>query len=274
MVQSSYTTLPVCYKQLKQEFQVFTNAVSDPQAAEQMKSGLRLCRAPANASEVFQAQSYVKFAATTATQFNYPSPVFYPIAWPLNRSCAGDSSSQFPVSAALVALWFNSSGQVPGDCFDFTNLDIKGTTGIGAAWAYQKCNEIFYSVAGGGSDLFGSFSTNSTSPTLAEREAYCSQFGPVKPAVAEMPLRFPSTSATLRTAEINRLAFINGEFDPTHGLSPTVKDASDGVSIINIARAGHCYDMNIPNPADTPEVIAARAQEMQLIKQWIASYGQ
>jgi hypothetical protein len=222
-VQASFANLPVCYNQLKKEFVFFTAAAHNASLARIMADELRFCRAPANASEVYMAQIYIKFAAQSATEFNYPTPVFYPIAWPLNRSCDGDSSSAFPISAALISLWYNNSGQVAGSCFNFRDLDVHGTTTIGDAWFYQNCNEVFLNIAGGASNLFGPLTTSSTGLTPEQRLAACKKFGPVKPALTEMPLRFPSTSALLRAAEISRLAFVNGEFDLHMALVPARK---------------------------------------------------
>ena len=70
---------------------------------------------------------------------------------------------------------------------------------------------------------------------------------------------------------MHRIAAVNGFFDPTHGLS--VVEPTANITVINIPRAGHCYDLNIPqNETDTVEVQRAREQELALIEEWIAEY--
>ena len=92
------------------------------------------------------------------------------------------------------------------------------------------------------------------------------------PKFEEMYLRYPSTPEQLLRADIERLLFVNGQFDPTHALSPTTADAKNGVLVLDIGKAGHCYDLNIPHQDDTVEVRSARIQETDLIKKWINEY--
>jgi len=47
---------------------------------------------------------------------------------------------------------------------------------------------------------------------------------------------------------------------------------AEGIHVINIPRAGHCYDMNIPDESDTGEVLEARITETGFVQQWVAEY--
>ena len=130
-------------------------------------------------------------------------------------------------------------------------------------------HRVVFSTAGGAA-LFGPLAAKCDEAAMA---IFCAKQDGAKLNREHTTEKFPATEGNLTAANIQRLALVNGFFDPTRGLSvqkPLTN--SPGVTVINIPRAGHCYDLNIPDNRYTQEVLAARQQELQLVNSWIVQH--
>jgi len=228
-----------------------------------------LCTYPKSEAEALSTMIVAQSVFTHATEFNYASPVFYNIMWPLNATCSvvPDGTTTLPFTRNALNLWFNASGN--NTCINTTLENDLELMTIGAAFAYQTWTEVAFSTAGG-SALFGPCADQYNEIAIA---SYCAKRFGAKLNCAQMGEKFPATTGNLTVVGIHRLALVNGWFDPTRGLSVQKPlESAPGISVINIARAGHCYDLNIPENQDTPGVLAARLQEAKLVKSWVAMY--
>jgi len=67
------------------------------------------------------------------------------------------------------------------------------------------------------------------------------------------------------------IVFFNGELDPWHGGGVNTNITS-GTTAIFTKLAAHHYDLRDDNPADTPQIMEARAIETMHLEKWIANF--
>jgi hypothetical protein len=145
----------------------------------------------------------------------------------------------------------------------------------GDAWFYLACTEIVHPIAANNAtDMFPPQSW-----TLEGLEDTCrARFG-----VSPRPQWLPSSFGMARgigglARTTSHVIFTNGLLDPWSSQSVTA-DASATLVAINLPDGSHHSDLGAPpnptiSPDDSPSLRAARAQQLQLLRQWLGSLGE
>ncbi|KAJ1978632.1 hypothetical protein H4R34_003134 [Dimargaris verticillata] len=141
----------------------------------------------------------------------------------------------------------------------------------GRSWFYQTCTEFAY------------WQTAPRSPMLSMRSKYVDldyNAGPCRAFFGshlEMPVPVDRLNERYGadSIDVDRVFYVNGEFDPWRRLSvssPVAPPRQD--SLKNkyrvIPRASHCYDLRAPDEeTDWPELVTIRAEIVATFQQWL-----
>jgi lysosomal Pro-X carboxypeptidase len=172
----------------------------------------------------------------------------------------GDPWALLSAFDAAGAVFNNVSGTAA--CYALPGGDIW----LDGIWDVQYCTETLpeetYFTRDGVRDAFWPFAINRTAT-----DAHCRAAWGVSP-------RWTAIARTYGGAHhgATRIAFSNGGFDPwsSGGVLPGSAADTPQTPAIFIPTGAHHMDLFFADPADPPEATAARAQEVALVKQWIA----
>eukprot|EP00003_Mantamonas_plastica_P024024 TRINITY_DN4421_c0_g1_i4.p1 TRINITY_DN4421_c0_g1~~TRINITY_DN4421_c0_g1_i4.p1 ORF type:complete len:184 (+),score=62.52 TRINITY_DN4421_c0_g1_i4:143-694(+) len=162
---------------------------------------------------------------------------------------------------------------VSGDsCLDVAYEDmineLKTTTdsdqGVAAArlWTYQSCREFgFFQSSDSTAQPFGnlfpiSFWTQMCSDVFGED-------------LMNPQIDWTNDYYGGKGYAGTNTVFVNGLIDPWHALSVVSDHGNENITRIVIPSGAHCQNMEPPNAADKPDVIAARKQIQAILTSWV-----
>lgn len=248
---------------------------------------LQLCE-PLSAANYGTLFAVLKGCFSTITQFNYPLRGVLCDGWPLQTFCASlTPQAPYAVLRSAIATCFNIT-PTPLTCLDFTAsraplpaICSKPLASGAAAprpvppaasasydpWLYEACTEFVMPVAGRGMFVVG------WNWTLAAARAACHVSDPAAPWAPAPPLVNATQAPPF--AAFSRVLFSNHAYDPVRGFAPA-QNLSASVVALNVADSGHGLDLVCQSPltpfaSDPPAVVQARAQELQILSEWLAS---
>ncbi|KAL8603183.1 hypothetical protein ACOMHN_032629 [Nucella lapillus] len=195
--------------------------------------------------------------------YPYPAAYLQPLpAWPVKEFCKflseplkGDNLTR-AVSEG-VKMYFNYTGQAKFIDMTRHTTKYRGEEG----WHYQTCTEMVMPVCSNHSRIIFNIDWKFQKGVLA---ADCKSRWGVTPRDTWIPLTF--WGRDLRSA--SNIIFSNGLLDPWSG-GGVLESLSPSLVAITIPKAAQQIDLRAHNPADIPEVHAAREQERNIMKNWL-----
>ncbi len=130
-------------------------------------------------------------------------------------------------------------------------------------WGWQWCTEITQPFSSGSDkDMFWPPSTFSLDESIQSCNA---SYGVIPRAYWAS-----TTLASRDLSAASNIVFSNGGYDPWHG-GGVLANVSESVIALMIPSGAHHIDLMFSDPADPPDVIAARQVELEHISSWISS---
>jgi len=158
-----------------------------------------------------------------------------------------------------VNLYFNYSGNT--NCIDWSGS--ADNTFMDMAWSYQTCTDIpMPSCSTGVNDMFEPSPWNYTVYSDG-----CYLTWNVRPDADFVPREYGGPSF----AFASNIIFSNGDLDPWSGAGIETNESATCPAIV-ITNGAHHLDLRAFNPKDTSYVIAARTQEMAIIRGWLTDF--
>lgn len=265
-----------------------------------IQSSLSLCNPPTNQ---FSLPSILKNGFARLAQFNYPNPALFQIPFPLYHLCniSNENSNNWAMPL-YMALNFTYNYTVNGHptsptCFSASminnndnnyfianymnnhhnNNDNNNTNMMNLhssqtdnyAWMYEVCHEVVQPQGGTG-EIF-------VFPTVWSRQDIFKYYCQVNyPGIIQEPYKAPLGlwNNPNFTNIPNNLLFINGLLDPIRAFGPTMnmtKLPNSPITVIDIIDGSHCTDINADQALDPPQLIEARKEIVNIVKQWISN---
>eukprot|EP01013_Petalomonas_cantuscygni_P017757 TRINITY_DN349_c0_g2_i1.p1 TRINITY_DN349_c0_g2~~TRINITY_DN349_c0_g2_i1.p1 ORF type:complete len:564 (+),score=99.69 TRINITY_DN349_c0_g2_i1:40-1692(+) len=217
------------------------------------------------------AQAALPFLAMGA--YPYPSDYMtngvgslppYPLRVACEKITAADPADAGELMRALavgVGIYYNATG-ARVSCFDIHQTGNANTTRDGALWDWLFCQSNPIVAAGSGMMPHAPFDPEALVTSC--RSGWGIDTDVYGPVVSWGGRRIPA----------GNIFYSNGELDPWRG-GGVPKNASDparGITGRIIAQMGHHADLMFSNPRDTPDLLAARAEELAEIDRWCADW--
>lgn len=134
-------------------------------------------------------------------------------------------------------------------------------------WSYLSCTEIVHPI--GCNNVTDFFPPSDW--TVAGTNAYCQSTwnaGPVNGGLW-IPETFGFADPARFASSTSHIVFAYGELDPWHVFAISLQGLSPDLPVVMIPGGSHCADMVGGQPADTPAMLEARAQEEAILAGWI-----
>lgn len=175
---------------------------------------------------------------------------------------AAEGGSGLDVFAAI----YNYDGRQP--CMNLTANALGRQQPEAKSWDYIACTEIVHPIGSNNvTDFFppGTWSVQDTGD-------YCSGKWGVRPLDNGLfiPDEFGFFDLEHFKRSSSRILFVYGGFDPWHEFQISSTNLSATLPVLHIPNGSHCSDMAGSRSYDTPDMVAARAQEERIIRSWIA----
>ena len=192
-------------------------------------------------------------------------------AWPVNKSCdilLENKNDEMVALAEAVGFYYNASYSNQLTCYNLTEeyIECADQTGCGlgsdsTSWNYQMCTEVVVSQETNNiTDMFPPYNWS-----ISNLTAYCKQEFGVLPQLDRMRIWFPLDISENITS---RIIFSNGLLDPWHG-GGYMESLGPELPVVIIPSGAHHLDLRGKNPADPPDVTAARQKEVQILQGWL-----
>lgn len=201
-----------------------------------------------------------------SAEFVYP-----PAASTIPQRCRAARGALLATGSPLSAFaaLYNYDGAQP--CMNLTEQRLAPKTPGARAWDYLACTEIVHPI--GCNNVTDFFPPGDW--TLEATGDYCSSAWGVRPLARGLwiPETFGFFDAKRLAASGSRIAFAYGGLDPWHVFQVSNSSLSEALPVINIPNGSHCADMggSRGDGTDTPDMLAARAQEEAILRAWLAA---
>ncbi len=202
--------------------------------------------------------------AAVVVQFAGPDALCDPLA-------SDDPMSK--LAAAMRASFLTKYHLRPVDFTPQAIADPRAAShakGIGMRqWTYQCCREMGLGFPNPDPSLSLQSRAAAVRVDAPCREIFGIEFSPATDALNDAfyrPLLEPTTT---------RLMFVNGGAEPALGYSIAPENGnSTNPNIVSITIPGetHCGDLRAPQPTDSSALVAARAEEVRVLKRWVSEH--
>lgn len=134
-----------------------------------------------------------------------------------------------------------------------------------SAWGYQSCTETLHPFSARG---LRNYTFNYDTSAKICNQLYN---GTVEPDLAKLVTQFGGYNLADGSAGVSHLIWSQGTLDPWHGWFNQIKEPARGSNIYHFLMKGsaHHLDLKKSNPADPPDVNAARKEYIKIFKRWI-----
>ncbi|XP_055354093.1 dipeptidyl peptidase 2-like [Paramacrobiotus metropolitanus] len=270
-----FSAVPGCGDRVREAFTAMdTLSGQGPDGYRNLSITFNLCD-PLNPNGGYkQLVGWVRNAFASMAMVNYPYPAQFlaPLpAWPVNASCqyiTGNPKGALAGLAQAANLFYSTSEKCHDiwaefdDCADPTGC---GTGTDATAWDYQACTQMTLSggTYGGQEDFFPYLPW-----TKDLRAAYCQKHYAVVPRDSALRIEYGAQ----RLSAASNIIFSNGLLDPWHR-GGVLQNVSETVVAVLVAEGAHHLDLRAADSRDPPSVIAARQQEVELIKRFVKDGG-
>eukprot|EP00756_Hemistasia_phaeocysticola_P057775 Hpha_TRINITY_DN34387_c0_g1::TRINITY_DN34387_c0_g1_i1::g.109611::m.109611 len=251
-----------CATKLSESFQELIDGISTNPT--QIQAALGLCTPP-SAVTAFKLKYYAAHAVSVVTQFNYPEPAVDSVGLPFQAACSSlKQGSPLQGLRSMLDFAYNSTKK-PLECFNWEGKSSAlgrpslGDINFALSWSYICCTFYFMPIAG--SQLATDFFHFSIPFSLEGQTQRCVNLFGVK----------PDTTPKFLPSELNgasNIFFSNFFYDPVKAFS-LQSNVSDSVTLTVLPNAGHTQDL-LPFPGNPPDVVAAIAQEQDVLRKWFA----
>ncbi|QDZ21254.1 serine carboxypeptidase [Chloropicon primus] len=202
---------------------------------------------------------------------NYPYPSSYMTngkgdlpAYPMRVACEAFQSQRMSDAELVSALaqaskvWYNYTNSM--ECLDYRKGVNPETQSVGEMWDYQFCTEMFMpSSRDGIHDMF--FPQPFDYGYQIEN---CQKVWGVTPRPYWVTVNFGGKDINA----FSNIIFSNGEYDPWRG-GGVLYNVTESIHAIFIDGGAHHLDFMWSTKYDPPSVLQARAQERDIIHEWI-----
>ncbi|KAL4448364.1 hypothetical protein ABPG75_005583 [Micractinium tetrahymenae] len=283
---------PGCERTVRAAFAALFNLSSTPEGQAAAAGQLRLCDdtllaqggAPLVALSLMMAFDTAAMGSVPYEFYYFTGDPDYPLPpWPMRAMCDAmgavtEQSNPKELLGALaeaVAIVNNVTGVY--SCYtdeDVFSIAMQTSSPYsGSAFTYQVCAQFVPSESffppNGATDMFWDARGFNASWVRSFCRQQFGQEGPV-PDFRTLPLLFGATAADFQAGASNIL-FSNGLLDPWSS-GGFLTNLSDSMPSLIIAEAGHHVDLYWADPADLSSYGAVRAQERQILAQWVDTW--
>ncbi|KAK7097322.1 lysosomal Pro-X carboxypeptidase-like isoform X1 [Littorina saxatilis] len=197
--------------------------------------------------------------------YPYPASFLEPLpAWPVKEFCKHLSEplkdkALIAAVAEGVKMYFNYTGQA--SCI---NMSEEATGNLGdQGWGYQACTEMVMPMCSNNTNMFYNIDWD-----FSSYAATCKYEHGVMPRENWISLNY--WGKDIKAA--SNIIFSNGLLDPWSG-GGVLESLSPSLVAIQIPSGAHHLDLRGKNPGDPADVIAARQQEKNIMKNWLYGPG-
>jgi len=266
---------PGCVDAVRGVWGALTRAGATAEGRHALRGALGLCPdLPFESAEDVQAlAAWLQSALDYIAMGNFPYESSYITngngilpAFPMRAGCkimvaAASSRNDTSAVRAMVDfanIFYNSTGVMR--CVDSRRGVNPDTDDDASLWGLQYCTEMFMpSSRDGVADMFWAQPWDEA----AAVDGCMKQWG-----VVPRPM-WPLTQwGGPRISAASNIVFANGEYDPWRG-GGVLTSPNPSLVALDIPGAAHHLDLMFSNPADTPEVLAARAAQEANIAKWV-----
>eukprot|EP01102_Stenamoeba_stenopodia_P004785 TRINITY_DN1514_c0_g1_i1.p1 TRINITY_DN1514_c0_g1~~TRINITY_DN1514_c0_g1_i1.p1 ORF type:complete len:334 (-),score=89.52 TRINITY_DN1514_c0_g1_i1:142-1143(-) len=162
-----------------------------------------------------------------------------------------------------------------GECLDISyndsiaylqNTNQSAGSASSRAWVYQTCTEFgYFQTTDSSNQPFGNLVPLNSSLEMCN-DVFGQDFDPSQ-RIAQTNVYYGGKN--IKNGPTNIL-FVNGDIDPWHVLGITANISSTLTAIL-IDGTAHCANVLPPEPNDPPGLLAARAQTVATIGNWLAA---
>ncbi len=265
-----------CASSFQAEFAAVWTDLKNPAGLAPLQARLSLCEPVQTPSDVYELLYWAKTAVSQSVQCSYqrggpPTDVPYSIG----VMC----SAAYPLRAAVDMIY--NSTRAPVQCYPYKlkpahihmHMHAQGLgLALDAPYAYTYkaplpiqtlpfhyicCVQFVMPVAG----------TSIFSVPHEFSMALLTRFCEGTYGVAPDPKWY--IGGLYRTLpSLTNVIFSNGALDPVRGFSPSQNVGPTAIALV-VDNMGHTYDLFADSPADPPNIIAARAQELSILRGWL-----
>jgi len=241
---------------------------------EQISRNFKLCSALESSEKVHDFAGWIQEAWSTMAMGNFPFASSYLLngeavlpPWPVRKACVfleskaleGSIEDLLRAHSAAIGVLYNATGDVT--CYDWDHPPNDANTIVGEHWFYQHCTEMFMPMGTNGvTDMFW----NEPFDIEAEKKRCFERWG-VIPRTTWARTQYGGH----RLGTATNIAFSNGLFDPWSGTG-VLESISEDLPVLLIEEGAHHLDLMFSTPNDPVSVVKVRAEEVRLIKKWIA----
>jgi lysosomal Pro-X carboxypeptidase len=260
---------PACPINIRRSWDVLDAYGKTAEGLQQLTEIFNLCSPLTNVRDL---TSELENAWGSVAMVNYPYPTAfleYLPAWPVSVICSYLNTTDLTDEQLLVQIaaaanvFYDYPGTQP--CFNISQGEIGLDDSV---WFFQACTEMIMPMC----------SNNKTSMfapkewRLREFEAYCKAY--FRPIGSTPRPNWAITQFGARDVlASSNIIFSNGELDPWAAGGVTDNMDNPSLHIIKVQYGAHHLDLRGSHPADPAPVTAARAQEMDIVKQWVKQYN-
>ena len=218
----------------------------------------------------------------TLPQMDYSYAIGAVPASPVNASCSqlnkasiGDTEGLLKAAREIMSWYY----PVKNNCLDipFSAPPQGGIPGGGPPtlfneqfimndpWGYQSCTETLHCFSGRG--------VRNYTFNLQQQNEICQKFWKTQPQTNHLAKTFGGYAINSAESAVTNVIWSNGLRDPWHG-GGFLKQTKESCPVIIIPSGAHHGDLRQINPADPPDLVAARAQEEKIMWKWITDASQ
>ncbi|XP_014670682.1 PREDICTED: lysosomal Pro-X carboxypeptidase-like isoform X2 [Priapulus caudatus] len=252
-----------CPKAIRRSWDAITRLAKSSGGLQYISQAMHLCKPLKKDAGALKSWLTEVYGNLAMANYPYPASFLSPMpAWPIKAVCSkltdpGLHDKQL-IDALFkgISVYFNYTGAA--ECLDVSQATTGALSDEG--WGYQACTEMTMPFcADGVNDMFEPSEWN-----LQSYSDDCYKKWHVRPRPDWVPLYYGGYNITASS----NIIFSNGKLDPWSG-GGILKSLSDTLVAIIIDEGAHHLDLRASNKDDPPSVIAARKQEVEIIRRWL-----
>ncbi|XP_005095813.1 lysosomal Pro-X carboxypeptidase [Aplysia californica] len=262
--QTWYDASKTCGDNLHRSYETIKQVAAEAGGYDFITDTFKLCTPLKSKYDLGPFMSMLVETYTDLAMVDYPYPASFMAelpGWPVAEACSYlsqplEGKDLLRGLSRVTNMYFNYTGTT--DCVHWNGSGGTPTLGY-EGWDYQSCTEMVMPMCSNGSGIIYNIDWNFQQVSDACYRRY-------KTRPRENWISLEYWAKELKAA--SNIIFSNGMYDPWSS-GGVLQSISETVVAIQIPRGAHHLDLRAKNPKDTREVIAAREQEINIIKGWL-----